>query len=98
MSTKPCLTLFNTNYFPFGVRFGSTEVQERLSCMARNYSIYVVANMGDKKSCNLTDPKCPKDGHYQYNTDVVYDPEGKFLARYHKVKINWFVCLYKHWK
>ncbi|XP_077208668.1 pantetheinase-like [Paroedura picta] len=68
-------------------RFGSTEVQERLSCMARNYSIYVVANMGDKKSCNSTDPKCPKDGHYQYNTDVVYDPEGKFLARYHKYNL-----------
>ncbi|XP_054852058.1 pantetheinase-like [Eublepharis macularius] len=68
-------------------RFGSTEVQERLSCMARNYSIYVVANMGDKKSCNSTDPKCPKDGHYQYNTDVVYDPKGKFLARYHKYNL-----------
>ncbi|KAL8186534.1 UNVERIFIED_CONTAM: hypothetical protein K2H54_073581 [Gekko kuhli] len=68
-------------------RFGSSEVQERLSCMARNYSIYVVANMGDKKSCNSTDPKCPKDGHYQYNTDVVYDPEGKFLARYHKYNL-----------
>ncbi|XP_066467302.1 pantetheinase-like [Tiliqua scincoides] len=68
-------------------RFGSTSVQVRLSCMAKKYSIYVVANMGDKKPCNSSDPKCPSDGHYQYNTDVVYDVEGKFVARYHKYNL-----------
>ncbi|XP_053143685.1 pantetheinase-like isoform X2 [Hemicordylus capensis] len=68
-------------------RFGSTQVQERLSCIARNYSIYVVANMGDKKPCNGSDPKCPSDGRYQYNTNVVYDSEGKFVARYHKYNL-----------
>nr|XP_020635520.1 pantetheinase-like [Pogona vitticeps] len=68
-------------------RFGLNPVQERLSCMAKNYSIYVVANMGDKKSCNSSDPKCPSDGRYQYNTDVVYDSEGKFVARYHKYNL-----------
>lgn len=56
--------------------------------MAKKYSIYVVANMGDKKPCNTSDPNCPTDGHYQFNTDVVYDVEGKFVARYHKVRIN----------
>ncbi|XP_062834577.1 pantetheinase isoform X2 [Anolis carolinensis] len=68
-------------------RFGSAQVQERLSCMARNYSIYVVANMGDKKPCNSSDPQCPSDGRYQYNTNVVYDSEGKFVARYHKYNL-----------
>uniref|UniRef100_A0A8D0KXT9 CN hydrolase domain-containing protein n=1 Tax=Strix occidentalis caurina TaxID=311401 RepID=A0A8D0KXT9_STROC len=68
-------------------RFAPTPVQERLSCMARNNSIYVVANIGDKKLCNSSDPGCPSDGRYQYNTDVVFDPEGKLLARYHKYNL-----------
>uniref|UniRef100_A0A8C6V2M8 CN hydrolase domain-containing protein n=1 Tax=Naja naja TaxID=35670 RepID=A0A8C6V2M8_NAJNA len=68
-------------------RFGFNPVQKRLSCMAKNYGIYVVANMGDKKPCNSSDPKCPRDGRYQYNTNVVYDSEGKFLARYHKYNL-----------
>ncbi|NXX73860.1 VNN2 protein, partial [Urocolius indicus] len=68
-------------------RFGRAPVQERLSCMAKNNSIYVVANMGDKKPCNSTDPGCPSDGRYQYNTDVAFDPEGKLVARYHKYNL-----------
>ncbi|NXS08225.1 VNN1 Pantetheinase, partial [Neodrepanis coruscans] len=68
-------------------RFGPAPVQERLSCMARNNSIYVVANIGDKKLCNSSDPGCPSDGRYQYNTDVVFDPEGKLVARYHKYNL-----------
>ncbi|XP_026702033.1 vascular non-inflammatory molecule 2-like isoform X1 [Athene cunicularia] len=68
-------------------RFAPTPVQERLSCMARNNSIYVVANIGDKKPCNSSDLGCPSDGRYQYNTDVVFDPEGKLLARYHKYNL-----------
>ncbi|XP_007945569.1 pantetheinase [Orycteropus afer afer] len=65
-------------------RFGHNPVQERLSCLAKNNSIYVVANIGDKKPCNASDPQCPIDGRYQYNTDVVFDSEGKLAARYHK--------------
>ncbi|NWT85668.1 VNN1 Pantetheinase, partial [Lanius ludovicianus] len=68
-------------------RFGPAPVQERLSCMARNNSIYVVANIGDKKPCNSSDPECPSDGHYHYNTDVVFDPQGKLVARYHKYNL-----------
>ncbi|EOB08629.1 Pantetheinase, partial [Anas platyrhynchos] len=68
-------------------RFAPTPVLERLSCMARNNSIYVVANIGDKKSCNSSDPSCPSDGRYQYNTNVVFDSEGKLVARYHKYNL-----------
>ncbi|NWH68659.1 VNN1 Pantetheinase, partial [Geococcyx californianus] len=68
-------------------RFAPAPVQERLSCMARNNSIYVVANIGDKKLCNSSDPNCPSDGRYQYNTDVVFDLEGKLVARYHKYNL-----------
>ncbi|GAB5571903.1 vascular non-inflammatory molecule 3 isoform X3 [Prionailurus iriomotensis] len=65
-------------------RFGYTPVQQRLSCLAKDNSIYVVANIGDKKPCNASDPQCPPDGRYQYNTDVVFDSEGRLVARYHK--------------
>ncbi|XP_077000135.1 pantetheinase-like [Tamandua tetradactyla] len=65
-------------------RFGQNPVQKRLSCLARDNSIYVVANIGDKKPCNASDPQCPHDGRYQYNTDVVFDSDGKLVARYHK--------------
>ncbi|XP_010280514.1 PREDICTED: pantetheinase-like [Phaethon lepturus] len=68
-------------------RFAPAPVQERLSCLARNNSIYVVANIGDKKPCNSSDPGCPNDGRYQYNTNVVFDPEGKLVARYHKYNL-----------
>ncbi|KAM9666618.1 pantetheinase-like isoform 1-T3 [Trichechus inunguis] len=68
-------------------RFGHTPVQERLSCLAKKNSIYVVANIGDKKPCEANDPQCPTDGRYQYNTNVVFDSEGKLVARYHKQNI-----------
>ena len=66
-------------------RFGnSTEVLHSLSCIAQNHSIAVVANMGDVKYCNESDPNCPSDKRYQFNTDVAFDTDGTLLARYHK--------------
>ncbi|KAM3931787.1 pantetheinase-like [Leptodactylus fuscus] len=65
-------------------RFGRAPVQERLSCIAKNNSIYFAANFGDKKRCNASDSHCPLDGYYFYDTTVVFDPEGKLVARYHK--------------
>ncbi|XP_066461667.1 pantetheinase-like [Eleutherodactylus coqui] len=65
-------------------RFGQAPVQKRLSCIAKNNSIYFAANIGDKKPCNTTDSSCPPDGYYFYDTTVVFDPEGKLIARYNK--------------
>lgn len=70
------------------IRFGYTPVQERLSCLGKDNSIYIVANIGDKKPCNSTDPQCPLDGRYQYNTLVVFDSEGRLAAQYHNVRIS----------
>lgn len=82
-------------FFPLPIthiRFGYTPVQQRLSCLAKENVIYIVVNVGDKKPCNASDPHCPSDGRYQYNTDVVFDSEGRLVARYHKVKIT---CILK---
>ncbi|KAM9059821.1 LOW QUALITY PROTEIN: vascular non-inflammatory molecule 3-like [Megaptera novaeangliae] len=67
-------------------RFGRSPVQERLSCLAKDNSIYIAENIGDKKPCNASDPHCP-DGRYQYNTDVVFDSEGRLVACYHKYNL-----------
>lgn len=69
-------------------RFSNTEVTHILSCMARNFSIAVVANMGDVEPCTkASDPSCPDDGRYQFNTDVAFDTDGTLLARYRKIHL-----------
>ncbi|XP_030644720.1 biotinidase-like [Chanos chanos] len=66
-------------------RFPNTEVLQRLSCMAQKNHLFLVANMPDRQDCdNLTDPHCPPDGRYQFNTDVVFSDNGTLIARYHK--------------
>ncbi|XP_078031704.1 biotinidase-like [Epinephelus lanceolatus] len=71
-------------------RYNNTEVLQRLSCMARHYNLYVVANMPDLQPCPLkTDPSssCPPDGHWQFNTNVVFSSDGLLVARYHKYNL-----------
>ncbi|KAM8791854.1 LOW QUALITY PROTEIN: vascular non-inflammatory molecule 3-like [Rhynchonycteris naso] len=69
------------------IRFGYAPVQERLSCLAKDNSIYIMANIGDKKPCNASDPQCPLDGCYQYHSNVMFDSEGRLVARYHKYNL-----------
>lgn len=62
-----------------------TEIQEAISCIAKKNKIYLVVNVGDMQPCNFTeDARCPYDGHYQFNTNVVYSSEGALVSRYHK--------------
>uniref|UniRef100_A0A3Q3LW19 Biotinidase n=1 Tax=Mastacembelus armatus TaxID=205130 RepID=A0A3Q3LW19_9TELE len=63
------------------------QVLQRLSCIARRYKLYVVANMADLQPCPLkTHPSssCPPDGRWQFNTNVVFSSDGQLVARYHK--------------
>eukprot|EP00823_Brevimastigomonas_motovehiculus_P004306 TRINITY_DN2814_c0_g1_i1.p1 TRINITY_DN2814_c0_g1~~TRINITY_DN2814_c0_g1_i1.p1 ORF type:complete len:544 (-),score=58.46 TRINITY_DN2814_c0_g1_i1:5-1534(-) len=57
-----------------------------LSCMAKETGIIMVVNMCDLVQCDqATDPHCPTDGHYLYNSNVVFGEKGQILAKYHKM-------------
>ncbi|XP_030602258.1 biotinidase-like [Archocentrus centrarchus] len=68
-------------------RYNNTEVLQRLSCMALRNKLYLVANMPDLQPCPLkmsSTSSCPPDGHWQFNTNVVFSSKGLLVARYHK--------------
>lgn len=62
--------------------FNDRIILRRLSCMSRNYKIYVVANMGDVKTCPANED-C-RDGVKMFNTQVAFDRNGNLIAKYHK--------------
>ncbi|XP_065841167.1 pantetheinase-like [Oscarella lobularis] len=68
------------------VQFEDRPVLRRLSCLARDLSIAIVANMGDVQPCQpLTDKGCRTTTKLaKYNTDVAFDTDGRLLAKYHK--------------
>lgn len=68
-------------------KFKKKSILKTLSCAAKNNKIYLVADMGDIKSCshdNDTSNSCPSDGVFMYNTQVAFDPDGNLIAKYHK--------------
>ncbi|XP_068944527.1 biotinidase isoform X2 [Petaurus breviceps papuanus] len=65
-------------------KFSDTEVLQRLSCMAIRGQMFLVANLGTKQPCNSSDPRCPSDGRYQFNTNVVFSDDGTFVTSYRK--------------
>lgn len=52
--------------------------------MALKNKIFLVANLGTKQPCKHTDPHCPRDGRYQFNTNVVFNDAGTLIATYRK--------------
>uniref|UniRef100_A0A2K5C909 Biotinidase n=1 Tax=Aotus nancymaae TaxID=37293 RepID=A0A2K5C909_AOTNA len=64
--------------------FNDTEVLQRLSCMAIKGDMFLVANLGTKQPCHISDPGCPNDGRYQFNPDVVFSNNGTLVDRYRK--------------
>ena len=66
--------------------YNNMPILQRLSCIALNNTIYMSVNWGDIVPCNIkTDPNCPSDNHYQYNTQIVFDNKGKIIAKYYKI-------------
>ena len=65
--------------------FGDRPILRKLSCLAKKYSVVLVANMGDIQPC--TSEQCPKDHKYNFNTNVVFETDGTLIAKYHKMNL-----------
>jgi pantetheine hydrolase len=64
------------------------EVQRRFSCMAVDNAMYITANIGERAPCdNSLDQRCPTDGRYQFNTNIVFGPDGVLVAKYRKYNL-----------
>ncbi|XP_075154931.1 biotinidase [Haematobia irritans] len=57
-----------------------------LSCSARSRKLYVVINVVEKVKCWPTDGSCT-NGLKTYNTNVVFDREGRVISRYRKTHL-----------
>lgn len=68
-------------------RFNDTEVLQRLSCMAIKGDMFLVANLGTKQPCHSGDRGCPRDGRYQFNTNVVFSNNGTLVDSYRKYNL-----------
>ena len=70
------------------VDFSDRPYFQSLSCLARQYRVILVVNYGDKQPCtNSTSKDCPTDGFFLYNTNIVFDKDGSYLAKYHKLHL-----------
>lgn len=83
LETVPDPTKVRTNPCEQPEIYSQRPILHRLSCIAKNNSMVVVGNMGDIQNCT-GQPKCPSDGVFHYNTNVVFDRNGELLVRYHK--------------
>ena len=67
----------------------TSPVAAELSCMAREFHMYVVANMGEKAPCQPGyHTPCSGDAQQlQFNTNVVFSSRGELVAKYHKFNL-----------
>ncbi|OXU24427.1 hypothetical protein TSAR_010107 [Trichomalopsis sarcophagae] len=58
---------------------------QKISCAARDSKLYVVVNHQEKVDCEPnSSADCAPDGFLLYNTNIVFDREGRVVARYRK--------------
>lgn len=66
------------------IEYSDRPILTNLSCFARNYNVVLVANMGEVQRCSGDFVDCPKDEHFQFNTNVVFENDGHLIAKYQK--------------
>ena len=65
--------------------FDGAPIVVAASCLARRLGLVLVLDVGTVVPCTgATDPACPPDGRYQYNTQLAFDSDGALLARFYK--------------
>ena len=61
-----------------------SPILTRASCLAQRYNLTLVLNMGEIRVCEAaSDPRCPSDDRYQYNTLVAFSSNGQ-VRYYHE--------------
>ena len=65
-------------------KYADSPIFQELSCIALRHKVVLVANMGEKQPCTSSDPHCPPNGRYQFDTDVVFEIDGSFVTKYHQ--------------
>ena len=68
-------------------KYANLPIFQELSCIALRHKVVLAANMGEKQPCTSSDPHCPPDGRYQFNTDVVFENDGSFVTKYRKFNL-----------
>ncbi|KFM72064.1 Biotinidase, partial [Stegodyphus mimosarum] len=63
--------------------YQNRSILHSLSCMAQQNKVAIVANIGAIQSCKGED-RCPEDGSFHFNTNVIFDKNGTLLVRYYK--------------
>ncbi|GFY64337.1 biotinidase [Trichonephila inaurata madagascariensis] len=78
--------------------YENRPVLRNLSCIAKNYGLYVVADEIDVKKCEIKNScdeynadycvtngnSCPGGGNFNFNTGLVFDGKGNLIVRYYK--------------
>ena len=68
-------------------KYVDCPIFQELSCIALRHKMILVANMGEKQPCTSSDPHCPPDGRYQFNSNVVFEIDESFVTKYHKFNL-----------
>ncbi|XP_055327946.1 pantetheinase-like [Paramacrobiotus metropolitanus] len=67
-----------------------SEVIKEISCLAKSHGLTIIVNLGTIHWCNHTgksNPQCPPDGRFQYNSNLVFNERGAIIAVYHKYNL-----------
>ena len=63
--------------------FSNSSYSKAIGCAARSAQMYVSVNVCEIVACS-SEGSCPADGHYLYNSELVFSDKGVLVAKYHK--------------